>query len=224
MTRSRDLDRIYRHRFNDRDARRKDAVWAEVVAFLERWIPPQSAVLDIACDAGHFIRHVNATERWATDVRDVGEQLGACIRFVRVDALEVASAVPEHYFDVVFISNYLEHLPSSDAVVEQLRQVHHALKPGGRMLVLGPNIRYVGGAYWDFLDHRVPLTDRSLREAAEITGFRIERVIPRFLPYTTKGRLPAHATLVRAYLRIPLAWRLLGRQMLLVARAEAVDR
>ncbi len=29
------------------------------------------------------------------------------------------------------------------------------------MLVLQPNIRYVGGAYWDFLDHHLPLTDRT---------------------------------------------------------------
>ena len=30
-------------------------------------------VLDVACDRGHFIRWISATERWATDIRDVSK-------------------------------------------------------------------------------------------------------------------------------------------------------
>ena len=95
------------------------------------------------------------------------------------------------------------------------------LKPDGRLIVLQPNIRYVGAAYWDFIDHRVALTERSLVEAAQAAGFEVETLIPRFLPYTTKSRLPQSPWLVRAYLRVPLAWRLMGKQTLLVARPAA---
>ena len=220
MTGSFDLDRLYQHRFSGADAARKMAVWAEIVAYLGRWIARDAAVLDIACDEGYFIRNVVAGERWATDIRDI-DALGEGIRFVRVDGLELSTAVPERHFDVAFMSNYLEHLPSSEAVVTQLRQVHRVLKPGGRLIVLQPNIRFIGGAYWDFLDHKTPLTERSLAEAAETSGFEIERLIPRLLPYTTKSRLPQHPALVRAYLRFPPAWRLLGKQTLLVARSVA---
>lgn len=213
-----DLDTIYRHRFSDEDAARKFAVWREIVRFLGRWIPPSPAVLDIACDEGYFIRNVAGTERWATDIRDVGAALGPGIRFVQVNGLELAKAVPLGHFDVAFMSNYLEHLPSSDAVLTQLVEVRRVLRPGGRLIVLQPNIRFVGGAYWDFLDHKVALTDRSLVEAAVAAGFEVERVVPRFLPYTTKSRLPQNAALVRAYLRFPPAWRILGKQTLLVAR------
>ena len=48
--------------------------------------------------------------------------------------------------------------------------------------------------------------------------------MPRFLPYTTKSRLPQSAWLVRAYLRFPPAWRLLGGQTLLVARPHGPAR
>jgi SAM-dependent methyltransferase len=181
-------------------------------------------VLDVACDEGYFIRNVAAPERWATDIRDVGAALGDGIKFVQVDGLQLTSAVPEGHFDVAFMSNYLEHLPSSDAVLAQLREVRRVLRPGGRMIVLQPNIRFVGGAYWDFLDHRVPLTERSLAEAAETSGFEIERLIARLLPYTTKSRLPQHPLLVRAYLHVPLAWRVLGKQTLLVAKRAAPRR
>jgi SAM-dependent methyltransferase len=196
----------------------KDGVWREVVHYLQRWVPPQAAVLDVACGEGYFIRNIDAAERWACDVRDVRSSLEADIRFVSGDARDLESAVPPNHFDVVFMSNYLEHLPSSIDVMHQVRVVSQALKPGGRMIVLQPNIRYVGAAYWDFIDHKTPLTEHSLAEAALLAGMEIEHVIPRFLPYTTRSRLPKHPLLVRWYLRIPIAWRLLGKQTLLVAR------
>ncbi len=114
------------------------------------------------------------------------------------------------------MSNYLEHLESSDDVVRQLTVARGLLAPGGRVIVLQPNIRLVGPRYWDFIDHKVALTERSLLEAAELAGLRTERLITRFLPYSTKGRLPAARTLVRAYLAFPPAWRLMGKQTLYV--------
>ena len=39
----------------------------------------------------------------------------------------------------------------------------------------------------------------------------METVIPRFLPYSFRGRFPASPRLTRLYLRTPLAWRLLER-------------
>ena len=55
-------------------------------------------------------------------------------------------------------------------------------------------------------------------EALTLAGFTAERVVPRFLPYTVRGsRLPVTGPLVRLYLALPLAWRVLGGQMLVVA-------
>jgi hypothetical protein len=93
---------------------------------------------------------------------------------------------------------------------------------GGRLIVLQPNIKLVGPAYWDFIDHRVPLTEDSLVEAATFAGLRTLRVIPRFLPYSVKSRLPKHPLLVRAYFAVPPAWLVLGKQTLYVGeRATA---
>jgi len=214
-----DLDRVYEHRFGGTSQEAKDAIWKEVAAFLQRWIRSDGTVLDLACDRGYFIRHIDAGERWATDIRDMSEAVGPDVHFVQVDGMHVSTALPNDHFDVVFVSNYLEHLSSSDAVIAQLREIRGVLKPGGRLIVLQPNVRYVGAAYWDFIDHRVALTERSLVEAAHAAGYRVERLIPRFLPYTTKSRIPSSSWLVRTYLRIPLAWRLMGKQTLLVAKA-----
>lgn len=207
---------VYTHRFDDAESRRKDVLWREVVRYLSRWIGSDNVVLDLGCDRGHFIRQVRARERWGTDVRDVAAHLGPNVRFVRADGLALRDALPAGHFDVVFASNYLEHLAGPDAVVEQLRVAHDLLRPGGRLIVLQPNISLLGGAYWDFIDHRVALNEHSLVEAAALAGFTTERLIRRFLPYTTKGRLPQHPLLVRAYLALPPAWLFFGKQTLYV--------
>jgi SAM-dependent methyltransferase len=211
-----DLDRIYESRFSRDDAAAKDTVWVEVCAYLQRFVDASAPVLDVASDRGHFIRNIRARERWATDIRDVREHLTPGIRFVQVSGTAMSSVLPNEHFGTVFMSNYLEHLGDSDVVVEQLRQAFAVCRPGGRVVILQPNIRLVGGAYWDFLDHKTALTEKSLREAAELVGFRTRHLVTRFLPFTTKTRLPQTATLVRLYLRFPPAWLLLGKQSLYV--------
>lgn len=211
-----DLQQIYRTRFDDKAAVAKDAVWREVARYLQRYLDPRAAVLDVACDRGDFIRNIRAREKWATDLRDVSTHLPPDVRFVQADGLALAGVLPNSYFDVVFMSNYLEHLPSPAAVIRQLEVARQLLKPGGRLLVLQPNIRLVGGRYWDFIDHSVALTESSLVEAAELAGLKTARTIVRFLPYSTKGRLPQHPLLVRGYLSFRPAWVLLGKQTLYV--------
>ena len=210
------LPELYDSRFDEREVSARDAVWREIVGYLQRYIDPSAPVLDIACDRGHFIRWVVASERWASDIRDVERQLPDDVRFIKGSGLHLAGMLPTGYFGTVFMSNYLEHLDGPEAVVEQLRVARALLRPDGRVIVLQPNIRLVGPRYWDFIDHRMAITDRSLLEAAELAGLRQARLITRFLPYSTKGRLPTNPWLVRAYLRVPPAWLLLGRQSLFV--------
>ena len=92
------------------------------------------------------------------------------------------------------------------------------LKPKGHFIALGPNIKYAYKVYWDYFDHYLPLSDRSMVEGLELNGFQLEEVIPRFLPFTMRGSMPSHPALVRLYLAIPLAWRIMGEQFLIVAR------
>ncbi len=208
------LKEVYEHRFDEADQAHKETIWQELGRYLQRYIAPGARVVDIACDLGYFIRNIRAAERWATDIRDVGATLPPDVRFIRASGLDLADVLPNDSFDLAFFSNYLEHLPSTEAVLEQLRVTFTLLKPGGRVLILQPNIRLIGGAYWDFIDHQTALTEKSLAEAATMAGFKTKQVITRFLPYTTKSRLPQHPLLVRTYLRLPPAWLIFGKQTL----------
>jgi len=119
--------------------------------------------------------------------------------------------------DVVFTSNFFEHLPDKAALRWTLDQIKSSLRPGGRLIAMGPNIKCVPGAYWDFWDHYLPLTEMSLQEALENRGFRMEKCLERFLPYTMAGKKPTPLALIRLYLALPPAWKLLGKQFLVVA-------
>ena len=72
--------------------------------------------------------------------------------------------------------------------------------------------------YWDFFDHHVPLTEKSIEEGLEVSGFKVEKSIARFLPFTTKSKIPKHPLLVRAYLMFPPIWRVMGKQAFVLAR------
>jgi SAM-dependent methyltransferase len=209
---------MYDRRSTDLEVPRRAVVWREITRFLERWIDPGSTVLDIGCDRGSFINEVRAGRKIAADVRDVARFLRADVEFICSDGLALLDHLESASLDVIFMSNYLEHLRSVDDVLEQLKVATRLLRPGGRLIVLQPNIRLVGFSYWDFFDHRTAITDRSLEEASLTAGLTTEKLIARFLPYTTKSRIPQNQLLVRAYLRCPPVWWLMGRQTLLVSR------
>jgi len=57
-------------------------------------------------------------------------------------------------------------------------------------MILQPNIRFCFKDYWMFFDHITPLDDRSLSEVLDGNGLKVVECKPRFLPYTTKSKLP----------------------------------
>ena len=81
---------------------------------------------------------------------------------------------------------------------------------------MGPNFRYCARNYFDCADH----SSRSRTSRSPSTCTRrasgSASVTPRFLPFSFRGRLPTARPLVRAYLGFPPAWRVIGKQFLVV--------
>jgi ubiquinone/menaquinone biosynthesis C-methylase UbiE len=217
-----DLSKLYRHRFraSERDDRRR--IWKVLCqSFFQPLIGEDRVVVDLACGYGEFINNIRAAKKYAVDLNpDARTHLSSDVEFClsRADAIE---AIADAHADVVFASNFLEHLRTKEECDRVFAEVRRILRPGGRFVILGPNIRYLSAEYWDFYDHCLPLSHLSLEEGLIQSDFAIERIIPRFLPYTTRSRLPQHPYLIQLYLKVPLAWRLLGRQFLVVARKPA---
>lgn len=213
-----DLGAEYRLRFAGIDAYR-DRVWKILITdFFQRYVDPEGAVLDLGCGWGEFIRNVRAGRRIAMDLNpDMTRRVGPGVEPLLHDCARTWPLRNET-LDTVFTSNFFEHLPDKDALRRTVLEAWRCLKPGGRIICLGPNIRLVPGAYWDFWDHFLPLTDASLGELLRLSGFEIERSHRRFLPYTMARGFAPPPFFVRLYLHFPPAWRILGKQFLVVAR------
>ena len=210
------LKELYSNRF-DGEAEQRQQTWRVLCRdFFQRWVPPNSTVLDLAAGHCEFSNNIVAARRIAIDLNpDVRQRAAAGVEthVLRSDRL---TAIEDRSIDVVFISNFFEHI-SRETILSTLVEVRRVLKPAGQLLVLQPNVRYCARDYWQFFDHVTPVDDRALIEAFSATGFDLVKNIPRFLPYTTKSRIPSADWLVRFYLRVPLAWRFLGAQAFMVA-------
>jgi hypothetical protein len=218
-----DFARLYdhRHRRTYRDDR--VAVWNEIAPYIYERMGRPRRVLDPAAGWGEFINAVPAPERWMVDAVEFPEHhRDPMVTTIFADIADVD--LPSAYFDGVFVSNFLEHLATPDDVADFLVQMRETMVPDGRIVVVGPNFKYAYKEYFDFADHRLALTHVSVIEHLAAAGFEIESVAPRFLPYSFSGRLPAHPELTRLYLRIPLAWQVLGKQFLVIARTPARAR
>lgn len=211
-----DYQRLYAYRFRDVDQVRRQAIWDELTPVLSRWLGSPKRVLDPAAGRGEFVNASDAEERWVVDSVEYDETVrDPEVKVVIGDARFVA--LPEAHFDGVFVSNLLEHLATQDDVARFLRRMRQCMSPSGRIAVLGPNFRFCRREYFDFADHTLALTHIAVAEHLYSAGFEIERVIPRFIPYSFRSRLPQAPWLVRLYLRVPMAWRVLGQQFLIVA-------
>jgi SAM-dependent methyltransferase len=210
---------LYRNRFAEHELVRKNAIWKTLCAgFLARFVRPDDTVVDVASGYGEFVNNIRAKRKVAVDLNpDARRFLDSGVKFHLAEAARVGDLMHGEA-DAVFTSNFLEHLPNKLALDVFLAAVFEALKPGGRYLILGPNLRYLAGEYWDFYDHHLGLTHKSLCEALSLAGFEIDLCIDRFLPYTTRGALPTHPALVWLYVRMPFAWRFLGKQFFIAAR------
>lgn len=215
------LAELYRRRFPPEDLEEMRAVWRVLVKeFFGPRLPRGGTVVDVGAGPCLFINEVRAARRIAVDANPT---LASCaaegVETVVDDDVDLP-ALPDGVADAVFMSNLLEHLASPAEVLRLLAAARRVLKPGGEILVLQPNFRLCPGRYFDFVDHVLPITDRGLVEGLEATGFTVRERRVRFLPFTSRSRLPRWPWAVSLYLRLrPLQW-LLGGQTFVRARRD----
>ena len=213
-----ELTKLYKERFSAEELENKRRLWETLCRqFLDQYIDPQNTVLDLGAGSCEFINACRAAQKIAVDLNPETKNYAKDAEVILTSSDDL-SPIASASVDVVFTSNFFEHLPDKRTLLRTLEECSRVLKPGGRLLVLMPNLRFLPGRYWDYFDHHLPLTDRSLSEGMRMAGFTPERVIPRFMPYTVKDSpVKVRPWLVKAYLRFSWAWPLLGRQMFLAA-------
>jgi len=213
-----DFSRLYEFRFKGVDQASRQAVWDEIARHLYGLLGNPRTVLDPAAGRCEFVNALPGVERWIVDATDhtVGFTRDPEINVVISDIRD--APLPAEHFEGVLVSNFLEHLENQNAVADVLAHLRASMAPGGRIAVLGPNFKYCAREYFDCADHELALSHVAVAEHLYAAGFEVERTIPRYLPYSFRGVLPPMPSLTRLYLRTPIAWRILGKQFLVIGR------
>ncbi|MFH1407548.1 MAG: class I SAM-dependent methyltransferase [Patescibacteria group bacterium] len=209
----------YQNRFSAAERERKDKIWRSLCRYaFQKYISYNDIVLDIGAGYCEFINHIKCRRKIAIDINpETKKYANKDIEVLNLN-IDTLKRTFQNKIDVVFVSNFLEHLNSKEEIVNIIDASYSILKPGGKIIVVQPNIKLVGERYWDFIDHKQPLTISSIVEALKICNFRIVKIIEKFLPFTTKNSYPVFSWMIYVYLKLPFFFRIGAGQSLVIAK------
>lgn len=215
-----DVSEIYQARFTRYERVHKQQLWNVLIEeYLQQFISKNDTVADLGAGSCEFINQIKAGKKYALDInKDVRKYAGNDVEVVLTSISKIRIALLGKRVTAFFMSNLLEHLQSKEEVFRLLHDIFDILPEGGKVLIMQPDIRRVGQAYWDYFDHKVPLTKRSVTEVLTSTGFKIKEIKAPFLPYSVKYRhYPLSATLLKWYIRLRPLHFIFGKQFFVCA-------
>jgi SAM-dependent methyltransferase len=211
----------YQLRFSELQEYREQVWQVLCSSYFSRFIRPDAAILDLGAGWGEFVNHIAAGRKYAMDLNPATpEHLSEGITFISQDCSQPWNMGSES-LDVVFTSNFLEHLFDKPSIERTVTEAYRCLKDGGLFICMSPNMNCVPGAYWNFWDHHIPLTEQSCAELLRMKGFDIVKCLARFLPFSMSGGMKSPLFLVRLYLQLPQLWPLFGKQFLVIGKKPA---
>ena len=189
-------------------------VWRAIAEHLQRYVPEGATVCELGAGYADLVNQLRAPRKYAVDrFEGTARYCAAGVTFLLGDVSRLALA--DDSIDVLFASNLLEHL-AEECLSATMDEIVRTLRQGGRLVIVQPNYPYCYRRYWDDFTHVKAWSHESLPDYLRSRGLEVERVEPRCLPLSFKGRLPRSYWLTRLYLGLP--WRPLAAQMLVVAR------
>ncbi|OGV67997.1 MAG: hypothetical protein A3K19_27990 [Lentisphaerae bacterium RIFOXYB12_FULL_65_16] len=150
---------------------------------VRKWLPPPPGrVLDVGCGRGVFLVHmrrygydVHGTQLSHTAAEVIRQRSG--IDVFEGDLRDDRLPYPPETFDLVTVSNVLEHVPDPAGT---LRVVHRVLRKGGWLLVETPNAAAWTARWgqqhwfhWDLPRHVVLFTPATVTAMLEREGFEV---------------------------------------------------
>jgi ubiquinone/menaquinone biosynthesis C-methylase UbiE len=214
------LARMYRLRFPEEEFSMREKLWKVLVDdFLQKYINDDDCVLDVGGGLCSFINNVRCRNKYVVDLNpDLKKYAHENVIAIQESADNI-STISDESMDVVFVSNFLEHLKDREELERVILEISRILRKEGKLLIIQPNIKYAFKEYWDFPDHYIPISDKSLSELLTMHDFQIKSCYPRFLPWSPKSsKLSRFIFLLKIYLRVPILWRLFGKQLFLEAQ------
>jgi SAM-dependent methyltransferase len=189
-------------------------VWREIVRFVQKDVPRAHTVVELGAGYCDFINQFPASRKIAFDLNPEMAAFAAPEVELRTGEATTLSGIKPESIDLVFASNFLEHLRQEqlDALLPRIRCV---LAPGGRLILIQPNYRLCADRYFEDPTHQTIFDDASIAKLLTMHAFHVLRLEPGVLPFSMKSRLPQWGFLTRLYLNSPI--KPMAAQMYVVA-------
>ncbi|HEY4489338.1 MAG TPA: class I SAM-dependent methyltransferase [Candidatus Paceibacterota bacterium] len=187
--------------------------------YFNRWFKEtKGPILDVACSVGHFIaiapNQIEGIDKDEDSLRKARAQ-GFNVRRIDIDKGEM-STLPGGHYEGVYASQIIEHLAHP---LSFMKEIHRVLTPGGRAVILTPNIPYMLPHFWDDYTHIRPFTKAALTMIARDAGFVDVNVREDFRTMPLLGRLMRAFSLpADAVARVQHVLGIRGTSLILLAR------
>jgi len=180
------VNSYYEHQARARGVRTADDVQANLALvrrlyrhILSPWLPDpfDVAIYEVACGPGIFLswlRECGYTQAIGTDLADVqvriAKEAGLSVRCC--NSIEDLQTKDDGAFDTIVAIDFLEHLPK-DVMIEFFCIATRKLKPGGSLILRGPNgaSPFVGMNLFNDITHYWAYTPVALRALLQMCGF-----------------------------------------------------
>lgn len=196
------------------ELRGRRRVWRAIVRYIRRDAPDVETLIELGAGYCDFINQFPADKKIAFDLNPEMRAHALPGVDLRIEDATALASVPNESIDLVFASNFLEHL-EGDQIDSLLGRCFEVLKPGGRLILIQPNHRLCAETYFDDPTHRTIFDDANIGEWLARHRLKIRKLVPGLLPFSMKGRLPKSELLTWLYLISP--WKPLAAQMYIVA-------
>lgn len=189
-------------------------VWRGIVRYVRKDTGEIHTLVELGTGYCDFINQFPAKQKIGYDIRPEIIQFAGPLVDLRIENAVGLPGIRNNSVDLVFASNFMEHLTQEELGI-LLPRISEVLSHRGKLILIQPNYRLCPDHYFDDETHQTIFSDENIGPFLEEYGFRILKLIPGFLPFSMKSRLPKWPFLVRFYLGLPI--KPLAGQMYVVA-------
>ncbi len=135
---------LYRDGFGSDEQKSRIGVWKVLCRdFFQRYVRESDTVLDLGAGYCEFINNIRCNAKYAVDMNEdirLYAEKDVTVYIARGSNLTM---FPNASLDVVFCSNFFEHLTNKYEILFTLAEIHRILSLDGKLLILQPNIKYL---------------------------------------------------------------------------------
>ena len=127
-------------------------------------------LLELGCGRGEFLNEFVecGLEAHGVDMSDYSKKFFSDLNFKKVDMVNEKLPYEDNYFDIIYSKSFIEHFYYPEKIFQEAYRV---LKPGGIIITLTPEWKYIYKSFYEDFTHRVPFTNVSLKDIHSMSNF-----------------------------------------------------